>query len=64
MITREKLVHHYESLKEKHDELDKQISQLYEHHTDDLKVESLKKKKLKLKDEMAETSRKIKKFEQ
>ena len=63
MITREKLIHHLESLREKHDDLDKQIQELYEHHTDDLKVEALKKKKLKLKDEMEQTSQKLKKFD-
>ncbi len=62
-MTREKLIHHLESLREKHDELDKQIQELYNHHTDDLKVEALKKKKLKLKDEMEQTSQKLKKFD-
>lgn len=59
MITREKLIHHVEHLKEKHDELDKQIQNLYEHHTDDFKVESLKKQKLKLRDEIELTNKKI-----
>lgn len=59
MMTREKLIHHVEHLKEKHDILDKQIKELYEHHTDDLKVEKLKKEKLKLKDEIEATNKKI-----
>ena len=63
MMTREKLIHHLESLREKHDELDVQIKELYEHHTDDMKVEALKKKKLKIKDEMEQTSQKLKKFD-
>jgi uncharacterized protein len=63
MMTREKLIHHYESLREKHDNLDTEIQTLYEHHTDDLKVEALKKKKLKLKDEMEQTLQKLKKFD-
>lgn len=58
-MNREKLIHHVEHLKEKHDRLDKQIKELYEHHTDDLKVEALKKEKLKLKDEIEQTNRKI-----
>lgn len=62
-MTREKLIHHIESLREKHDNLDKQIEDLYKHHTDDLKVEELKKKKLKLKDEIEQTSVKLKKFD-
>ena len=63
MMTREKLIHHIESLREKHDLLDKQIQNLYEHHTDDLKVEKLKKEKLKLKDEIELTSKKLSKFD-
>ena len=59
MMTREKLIHHLESLREKHDDLDKKIQELYEHHTDDFKVEDLKKKKLKIKDEIEQTNRKI-----
>jgi hypothetical protein len=59
MTTREKLIHHVEHLKEKHDNLDKQIKELYEHHTEDLKVEELKKKKLKLKDEIEQTNKRI-----
>ncbi len=64
MITREKLIHHLESLREKHDELDNQITELYKHRTDDFKVEELKKKKLKLKDEIEQTSSRLKKFDQ
>ena len=63
MMTREKLIHHLESLREKHDDLDKEIQELYEHHTDDMKVEALKKKKLKIKDEMEQTSQKRKKLD-
>jgi uncharacterized protein YdcH (DUF465 family) len=61
-MTREKLIHHAEHLKEKHDALDRQIKELYEHHTDDLKVEKLKKEKLKLKDEIELTNKKIDKL--
>ncbi len=63
MITREKLIHHIETMRERHDDLDKQIKELYEHHANDLKVEELKKKKLKLKDEIEQTSSKLKKFD-
>lgn len=63
MITREKLIHHLESLREKHDDLDREIKELYEHRTDDLKVEELKKKKLKIKDEMEQTNFKLNKLE-
>jgi uncharacterized protein YdcH (DUF465 family) len=63
MITRGKLIHHIESLKEKHDELDREITNLYNHHTDDLKVEALKKQKLKLKDEIAENEKRLSKLD-
>ena len=59
MITREKLIHHIEHLKEKHSVLDRQIDEMYKHHTDDLKVEELKKQRLKLKDEIEETNKRI-----
>lgn len=59
MMTREKLIHHVEHLKEKHDDLDKKISDMYKHHADDFKVEDLKKQKLKLRDEIEQTNRKI-----
>ena len=54
-----KLIHHIEVLKEKHDELDKQIEDLYAHRADDLKVETLKKQKLKLKDEIQQNETKL-----
>ncbi len=63
MMTREKLIHHLESLREKHDDLDNEIKELEVHHTDHLKVDTLKKKKLKIKDEMEQTSAKLKKFD-
>lgn len=63
MMTREKLIHHVEHLREKHDELDQQIKELYEHHADDFKVEELKKKKLKLRDEIEQTNKKIDKIQ-
>ena len=59
MMTREKLIHHVESLREKHDELDRKIQEMYKHRADDLKVEALKKQKLKLLDDIEQTNRKI-----
>lgn len=53
MMTREKLIHHIEHLKEKHEAIDKEIIALELHHTDHLKVETLKKVKLKLKDDIS-----------
>jgi hypothetical protein len=52
MLTREKLQHHIAHLQEKHDALDKEIHTLYSLHENDLKIETLKKLKLHLKDEI------------
>jgi len=62
MMTREKLIHHVEHLKEKHDKIDKEIIELEAHHTDHLKVETLKKVKLKLKDDIAFNQNKLNKL--
>ena len=63
MMTREKLIHHIESLREKHDRLDREIIELQTHHADSMKIETLKKLKLKVKDDIEQTSVKLKKFE-
>lgn len=60
MITKEKMQHHISHLKEQHDVLDKQIQDLYNHHANDFKVEDLKKKKLKLRDEIEANTQKLK----
>ncbi len=59
MITREKLIHHAETLRERHDDLDKEITRLFEQRVDDTKVESLKKQKLKIKDEIEKLYKRI-----
>lgn len=59
MITKEKLEHHIAHLQEKHDALDKEIKILYSLHENDLKIETLKKIKLHLKDEIEATQVKI-----
>ncbi len=59
MITREKLIHHAETLRERHDNLDKEITRLFEQRVDDTKVESLKKQKLKIKDEIEKLYKRI-----
>lgn len=53
MITLEKLQHHVSHLEEKHDNVDKEIKELYKLHGNELKIETLKKVKLKIKDEIA-----------
>jgi hypothetical protein len=52
MLTKEKVQHHIIHLQEKHDNLDKEIQTLYSMHENDLKIETLKKLKLQLKDEI------------
>ena len=52
MSTSEKLKSHYNSLKEKHDLLDKQIAEAYNKHTDDIEVNKMKHNKLHLKEQM------------
>ena len=52
MLTREKIQNHITHLQEKHDALDKGIQELYNHRENDMKVETLKKLKLHLKDEI------------
>jgi hypothetical protein len=59
MITKEKLQHHISHLQEKHDTLDREIQELYNLHENDLKIETLKKLKLHLKDEIEENKKKM-----
>lgn len=54
-----KLEQHLKQLKEKHELLDKEIKEQYDHHQDDTKLKELKLKKLKLKQEMENISKKI-----
>lgn len=47
-----KIQHHIKHLQELHDDLDKEIQAQYNHYGEDRLVNELKKKKLKLKDEI------------
>ena len=47
-----KLQHHIAHLKQLHDSVDKQIQKIYREYGNDVAVQQLKKKKLKLKDEI------------
>lgn len=51
-MDRLKIEHHIKHLQDLHDELDKQIKEEYAHYGEDRLVTELKKKKLKLKDEI------------
>lgn len=52
-MTVEKLMSHYKTVKIKHDTLDKQITNAYNHYTDDVEVNKMKVEKLHLKEEMS-----------
>ena len=52
MLTREKIEYHIVHLEEKHRKIDEDITVLYKQHGNDLKIETLKKIKLHLKDEI------------
>lgn len=60
MTTSEKMMGHYNSLKEKHDKLDKEIEDAFNHHEDDLKINEMKAKKLHLKEQMYDMEQKLK----
>jgi hypothetical protein len=51
-MDKEKIQHHIKHLQEMHDDLDKQIVEEFKHYGNDALVSFLKKKKLKLKDEI------------
>lgn len=53
MITVEKLEHHITHLEEKHKNIAKEVDVLQNTHGNELKLETLKKIKLHLKDEIA-----------
>ena len=60
MMTREKLIHHVEHLKEKHEKLDKQIDLMEQTgNFVDNELNNLKKKRLTIKDEIEQTNKKI-----
>jgi uncharacterized protein YdcH (DUF465 family) len=52
MSDREKLISHYKKIQEKHDLLDKQITEAYNHYTNDETVHKMKQEKLLLKEQM------------
>ena len=52
MITHEKLMHHWNHLREKHDQLDNKIRDAYNHHDKDEFVHKMKVEKLHIKEEM------------
>ena len=60
MLTREKLEHHYASLKEVHAVLDKDIDEkMRSGNFKDSELEELKKKRLNIKDQMENLTRRM-----
>jgi len=59
MSTPEKMMGHYRSLVDKHEKLDKEIEDAYNHHVDDVKLHEMKAKKLHLKEQMFELEQKL-----
>lgn len=53
MSTREKLISHAKTLRNKHDLLDKQIEEAYNHYTNDIEINKMKVEKLHLKEELS-----------
>jgi hypothetical protein len=53
MSTREKLISHIKHVRSKHDLLDKQIEEAYNHYTDDIAIHKMKVEKLHLKEEIS-----------
>jgi len=51
-MNKEKLKHHIQNLKRKHEDLDHEIKQSYDHYDPDQKIKDLKIKKLQIKKEI------------
>lgn len=51
-MNKEKFQHHIEHLEQLHNSVDKQIQKIYREYGNDISVQQLKKKKLKIKDEI------------
>ena len=54
-----KMQHHIVHLQQLHDSVDKQIKQVYREYGSDIAVQQLKKKKLKLKDEIEQCKKEL-----
>ena len=52
MLTKEKIEHHIDHLKEQHAEIDKKLKEQIDHYGNQSKIVELKKQKLELKDQI------------
>lgn len=55
----QKMQHHIAHLQQLHDSVDKQIQKIYREFGNDIAVQQLKKKKLKLKDEIEQCKKSL-----
>lgn len=62
MITHEKLMHHWNQLRDKHDKLDKKIQDAYNHYDSDDSVHKMKVEKLHIKEEMDRVEKQMEKL--
>lgn len=60
MTTDHKKLNHYETLKEKHEMLDKKIVEAFNHHDNDESIRKLKIKKLHVKEELERLKKEMK----
>jgi len=60
VMNKEKMQHHITHLQQLHDAVDKQVEKIYKEYGNDVTVQQLKKKKLKLKDEIESCKKEIK----
>lgn len=58
-MNKEKMQHHIAHLERLHDSVDKQIEKVYREYGNDISIQQLKKKKLKLKDEIEHCKKEI-----
>lgn len=58
-MNKEKMQHHIAHLQQLHDSVDKQIQKIYREYGNDVSVQHLKKKKLKLKDEIEQCKKEL-----
>lgn len=58
-MNKEKMQHHIAHLEQLHDSVDKQIEKIYREYGNDISIQQLKKKKLKLKDEIEHCKKEI-----
>ncbi len=63
MLTKEKIEYRISVLQEQHKNLDKAIDSLYVANTDDLEVQTLKKKKLSIVDEIVRLVNELRRIE-